>query len=151
MKTKSNIKVSYIIVAVFLLTSFKTWSQMSCSPNVYSIVNQRGCDVAVHWEVSNCAVPNPNIICAPTTVSTPQIISAGGVFTIPVGCCGVDISVYLIEIDGVNVMSQSAHVSGFWNSGCLMTTAPSVTGTAPTSCAPAGFTITWGTNSTIIN
>lgn len=113
----------------------------------YSIINNRTCDIAVHYQVSSC----PGDICN----STYQIVAAnGGVFAIPAGCAsaGNDIFVWLKEIDYVDVTGGNNNGSVnvgpcYWSGG-----GTAVSGTnAPSSCPPSNWSMSANPVSVIIN
>lgn len=115
----------------------------------YSIINMRTCDVAVHYEVSDCGTPG-QIVCN----STYQKINAnGGVFSIPSGCPNptYDIFVWLLEIDYVDVTggNNNGSVSGacLWSGQGLSATGSN----APSSCPPSTWIMSWSATNVTIN
>lgn len=134
-----------LIAALFFVISTNIKAQMSST--TYSIINNRKCDVAIHYEVSDCS---NNVICN----STYQIISGnGGVFSIPAGCPnpGYDIFVWLKEIDYVDV--TGGNNNGSVSSSCLWSgQGLNATGTnAPGSCPSTNWSMSWNSTFVLIN
>jgi hypothetical protein len=138
------------LVAVCCFFSSTLKSQMSCP---FTITNNRNCDIAVLYEVSDC-LPSPSIICNNTYL----VLRPGSVYTLPAGCCGgtTDVYVWLLEIDYINVTggNNNQAVSDPFG-GCFLSGSPGgmalPAGINPPCDQPAAYTVTWTTTGVIIN
>ena len=103
MKTMKKM-LAVLALVILSIANNDMKAQMCCSTtNPFQIINQKNCNVAVVWEVSDCST---GIIC----YSTYQSINANSSFNIPNTCCasGNDVYVWLIEVDGVDISAQDA-------------------------------------------
>jgi hypothetical protein len=140
------------------ICSSKNYSQ--CSPggvtgSSFGITNSRNCNITIHYETSDCCNPEVNycscginhIIIQPS--ATYNINSA--CVNSFVGACGAgDVTVCLVEIDGVAVGVSTCVYAVSWSSTLPpgFGAGPSNTGSVPagvsTSCqAPSNWNMSW--------
>ena len=132
---KTNVKFQSIVITIaFLLYGLIIKAQPTICPGTgYPINNLRSCDVAIHYEVSDCG--SGGIIC----YSAYQLIPANSSFILP--CCFTsgDVFVWLIEVDGVDVSGAGSTVSG----NCLVSQGTSTFGSGTTSCFPVVYNLAY--------
>jgi hypothetical protein len=129
-------KINLVLIALAVLGFTKTTNAQ------FSITNGRSCDIAVLYEVSDCMPPptGPNILCNKTYL----VIAPGNTFVVPCGGPTADLYVWLLEINYVNVTGGSnALAVSDPAGGCFGFGSPYGAATAPFSCAPPSWSITW--------
>lgn len=103
-----------MITCALLLFSLHNLKAQVTSASYY-IYNNRACDVTVFYEINYCSMGIPPPI--PPTNGT-VTIGTNVSYVIPGVSIGDDVSVYLMEIDGVSVLSTGYAVVGT-PGGCI--------------------------------